>query len=305
MCFTFKTTELFLQPRALPSLPAGVEFRTPQVTSCRDAVQDAGETTWRVRSWQKDHLILKVRSVSICQPPVAGLSRPTTEWDSKCCFNTEFVVPLLWVMHGPAQRKYPQGPPLFHLSEVGRMRTFLLQMPCCPRSWGSGAQTQVRGFQARRSKRPVTALSARRPLSPRGKDHSWHWLEPKVLEHSFFFKPAPKGGSKQKGKFGNTYVQPLTHVLLCSVPRPAPSCLAMATGPGPTSSRNKSESESAPVPWQGPDVGAAASWVSHGPGQAHGPCTSWEVMFSLSGDFKCHERRKEDLEDFPKRLSWV
>lgn len=225
MCFTFKTTELFLQPRALPLLSAGADFRTPQVTSCRDAVQDAGEMTWRVRSWQKDekhHLILKVRSISICQPPVAGLSRPTTEWDLKCCFNTEFVVPLLWVMHGPAQRKYPKGPPLFHLSEVGRMRTFLLQMPCCPRSWGSGAQTQVRGFQARRSKWPVTALSARCPLSPRGKDHSWHLLEPKVLEHSFFFKPAPKGGSKQKGKVGNTYVQPLTHVLLCSVPRPAP-----------------------------------------------------------------------------------
>ena len=113
MCFTLKTTELFLQPRAPPSVPAGAEIRTPQVTSCKDAVQDAGETTWRVCSWEKDekhHHILKVRSVSICQPPIAGLSRPTTEWDSKCCFNTEFVVSLLWMMHGPAQRKKSPEP---------------------------------------------------------------------------------------------------------------------------------------------------------------------------------------------------
>ena len=204
-----------------------------------------------------------------------------------------------------------------------------------------------------------------------GKDHSWHSLKPKVVECTFFCNPTPKGGSKQKDKVRNAYVQPLTHVLLCSVPRPAPllHCLGNKTMAKP--SRSKSKSGLAPVPWLGPVMGAAASWVSHGKvkiaqscptlcnskdftvhgillakilewvafpfsrgssqprDQTHISCiadgffTSWVTrpctglakntdsahhgkQTSLYwGDWKCHERSQEDLENFPKKLSWV
>lgn len=108
MGFTLKTTELFLQPRAPPPIPPGREARTRQVMSGDDARQDAGEAMQRSCPWErgeKHHLILKVRDVSICQPPIAGLNGPMAEENSQCCFNTEFISPALsdeWPC--PAQR---------------------------------------------------------------------------------------------------------------------------------------------------------------------------------------------------------
>lgn len=71
MGFTLKTTELFLQPRALPPVPPGREARTWQVGTGDEARQDAGEAMQRscpLERGEKHHLILKVRGLYLPAP---------------------------------------------------------------------------------------------------------------------------------------------------------------------------------------------------------------------------------------------
>lgn len=175
MCFTLKTTKLFLQPRALPPVPSGREARTQQVMSSDDARQDAGEAMQRSCPWErgeKHHLILKVRDASICQIPIAGLSGPMAEDNSQSCFNTEFISSALsdeWPC--PVQRSLKPvsslpsvrggmdedflpivletvvlGPDLSH-----RLPSQSNQMPCCSPSYST--------HTASNGKRPFLAFA--------------------------------------------------------------------------------------------------------------------------------------------------